>query len=268
MRVIAIDWSGALKGAAKKVWLAEVVEGRLVCVEDGRSREQVANYLISEAERDSRMLVGFDFAFSLPAWFLRERGLKSARELWALAAREAEEWLARCEPPFWGRPGKKRPVLDPGQNYLRRTDASVPDTGGIRPKSVFQIGGAGAVGTGSLRGMLVLSRLTAAGFAIWPFDQPGLPQVVEIYPRLLTGTVNKSDASKRAAYLFTNYDTLDRGLGRLAASNENAFDAAVSALVMAENLNDLMALPAATDEQTRLEGKIWHPFRRSRPAPV
>ncbi len=48
MRVIAIDWSGALKGAAKKVWLAEVVEGRLVRVEDGRSREQVADYLISD----------------------------------------------------------------------------------------------------------------------------------------------------------------------------------------------------------------------------
>ncbi len=167
-----------------------------------------------------------------------------------------------------GRPGKKRLVLEPGQDPFRRTDASVPDTGGIRPKSVFQIGGAGAVGTGSLRGMLVLSRLTAAGFAIWPFDKRGWPRVVEIYPRLLTGTVNKADASERATYLSTNYDTLDKGTGELAASNENAFDAAVSALVMSENLNDLVALTAATDEQTRLEGKIWHPCRRSRPAPV
>ncbi len=39
MRVIAIDWSGALKAVAKKVWLAEVAEGRLVRLEDGRSRE-------------------------------------------------------------------------------------------------------------------------------------------------------------------------------------------------------------------------------------
>ena len=43
---------------------------------------------------------------------------------------------------------------------------------GIAPKSVFQIGGAGSVGTASLRGMPVLQRLREAGFAVWPFDRP------------------------------------------------------------------------------------------------
>lgn len=202
------------------------------------------------------MIVGFDFAFSLPAWFLEERGLQSAQELWALADREAEEWLARCEPPFWGRPGKGRPVLGPGRDHFRRTDASVPSTGSIRPKSVFQIGGAGAVGTGSLRGMPILHRLATAGFSVWPFDPPGWPLIIEIYPRLLTGPVNKSNAAERDAYLSARHDILDSDLRVRAVSSEDAFDAAVSALVMSENLAGLYS---ATDRQTILEGQIWYP---------
>lgn len=205
------------------------------------------------------MIVGFDFAFSLPAWFLEKRGLQNARKLWALAGREAEEWLARCEPPFWGRPGKGRPVLGPERGHFRRTDIDVPDTGGIRPKSVFQIGGAGAVGTGSLRGMPILHRLTTAGFSVWPFDPLGWPRVVEIYPRLLTGLVNKSNASERDAYLSARRGTLDSDLRGCAVSSEDAFDAAVSALVMSENLDDLASLSSTTDRQTMLEGQIWHP---------
>ena len=38
----------------------------------------------------------------------------------------------------------------------------------VRPKSTFQIGGAGAVGTGSLRGMPHLLTLREAGCAVWP----------------------------------------------------------------------------------------------------
>ena len=56
---------------------------------------------------------------------------------------------------------------------------------------MFQIGGAGAVGTGSIRGMPHLLTLADSGFTIWPFVSGGLPTVVEIYPRALTGPVNK-----------------------------------------------------------------------------
>lgn len=263
MRVIAIDWSGARKGAEKRIWLAEAVESRLERLENGRSRDQISDHLISEADRDPRFVVGFDFAFSLPAWFLDERDLRYAQELWALADHEAEGWLARCEPPFWGRPGKGRPALGPGQSHFRLTDTNVPDTGGIRPKSVFQIGGAGAVGTGSLRGMPILHRLTTAGFSIWPFDPPGWPRIVEIYPRVLTGAVNKSSASERAAYLSAHHGTLGDGLRECAASSEDAFDAAVSALVMAEHSEELNALPDMPDREIKLEGLIWHPSRHS-----
>ena len=213
---------------------------------------------MAEAGRSPELVVGLDFAFSLPAWFLEQRNLKSAQELWALADREAEAWITACRPPLWGRPGTRRPDLEA---HFRWTELDAPATAGIRPKSVFQIGGAGAVGAGSLRGMRLLHRLCAAGFSIWPFDPPGWPRVVEIYPRLLTGPVNKSSASARGTYLAARHPELDAELRLRAATGEDAFDAAVSALVMAAHVDELSALSPAADRQTVLEGLICHPGR-------
>ena len=131
--------------------------------------------------------------------------------------------------------------------------------GGISPKSVFQIGGAGAVGTGTLRGMPVLHRLHEAGFSVWPFCEPGLPVVIEIYPRVLTGAVNKSSARHRREYMEREYGQLEAVARNSAASCEDAFDAAVSALVMWEHRDELASLPAARDDIERLEGAIWRP---------
>ena len=259
MRLIAIDWSGDRGGAHRKIWLAEAAAGNLVRLESGRDRQEIAEHLIAEAERTPGLVVGLDFAFSLPEWFLHERGLAGAKDLWALVDREGEQWLAACQPPFWGRPGRGRPHV-PAE--YRSTDRAVPATAGIRPKSVFQIGGAGAVGTGSLRGMPVLHRLNRAGFSVWPFDPPGRPQVVEIYPRVLTGPVNKSDPAGRAAYLAERYPQLGAGVLASAISSEDAFDAAVSALVMSGHERDLMTLPAVADHRSLLEGLIWHPAWR------
>ncbi len=75
MRIIAIDWSGARQNAGKTIWLAEARDGRLARLENGRDREAIADHLIAEARRDPALVVGFDFAFSLPAWFLDGRGL-------------------------------------------------------------------------------------------------------------------------------------------------------------------------------------------------
>jgi hypothetical protein len=61
---------------------------------------------------------------------------------------EGKDLLAACEPPFWGRPGKPNPHSK--EQLCWRTDLK-DGLGG--EKSVFQIGGAGAVGTGSIRGM-------------------------------------------------------------------------------------------------------------------
>lgn len=255
LRVIAVDWSGDKSRSHRKIWLAEVSGGELVRLESGRDRRAVTDHLIAEAERDTAMVVGLDFAFSLPAWYLAERDLASAVDLWDVADREAEEWLSECAPPFWGRRDRCCPEL---LEHFRRTERESPPVTGIQPKSVFQIGGAGAVGTGSLRGMPCLKRLRDAGFSIWPFDSPGWPSVVEIYPRLLTGPVNKGNKAARTEYL-DRYPELAPEFRERAAESEDAFDAAISALVMAAYAADLIELRPAIDPELRREGVIWRP---------
>jgi hypothetical protein len=245
-------------GAERKIWLAEAIEGQLVRVEGGRSREKVAEHLIELIRRTDDVVAGFDFGYSAPAWFLRERGLTSAPELWSRAAVEAELWLSSSRPPFWGGGRGPRPVLAAHQAHYRKSDAALAPVGGIAIKSVFQVGGSGSVGTGSLRGWPILLRLHEAGFAVWPFDAVSLPLIVEIYPRLLTGPVNKSSASARASYLAANFPEVPETLREVAASCEDSFDAAVSAMKMSESL-DPTALPAVADTDILLEGIIWHP---------
>jgi hypothetical protein len=170
-----------------------------------------------------------------------------------MAAGEAEEILTsgRSPEPFWGRAGSRRPSE---RELFRRTEQG---TGG---KSVFQIGGAGAVGTGSLRGMAVLHQLHEAGLAIWPFMAPGpAATVVEIYPRLLSGPVIKSNAEERRTYLRRFSEGQLNGHREAAAASEDAFDAAVSALVMWEHRDRLSRLCRGSDSAIRLEGAIWHP---------
>ena len=254
MRVIAIDWSGATSGARRRIWLAEYRDGEVARLECGKSRDQIADHLIELAECDPDLVVGLDFAFSLPAWFLDERGLIDASGLWALASEEAERWLRGCEPPFWGRPGKRRPTM-PAE--YRITDRAVPSMNGILPKSVFQVGGAGAVGTGSLRGMPILHRRKQAGFSIWPFDDRSGPTIVEIYPRVPTGTIVKSNGLKRASRISERYPTISAEIASKAGSSDDAFDALVSALVMAQHVDELAVLRATADDRVRKEGWIW-----------
>lgn len=251
-RLIAIDWSGALKGERPKIWLAEAHAGQLIRLESGRNRTEVRQHLIEKATQDPDMVVGLDFAFSFPEWFVHDIGAQSAAEMRALSEEQGENWLTSGEPPFWGRGGQPRPHL---RAQFRRTEKMVAG----RPKSVFQIGGAGAVGTGSIRGMPVLTHLTRAGFSIWPFDSPTFPLVVEIYPRLLTGDVRKNDPTRRRDYLSHRYPGLTKQCVQAAGDSEDAFDAAVSALVMDAHSESFARLPPADDQQEMLEGRIWHP---------
>ena len=116
MRMFAVDWSGAVKGAAKKIRIAEVANRQPQRLECGRTREQVAQFFIDEAARDARFVVGFDFAFSFPSSFFDGRGITSTLQLWELVEHDGETWLAECASPFWGRPNRKRPE---GQDGFR-----------------------------------------------------------------------------------------------------------------------------------------------------
>jgi hypothetical protein len=254
--VVAVDWSGAQSGAARHIWLAHARDGRIIELADGRDRAAVIAYLVDlKTACPDGLVVGLDFSFSFPAWFLRAQGHARVADLWQQVTEIGEDWLAACEPPFWGKKGDRRPQLE---SHLRRTEQRAA-VDGVSAKSSFQVRGAGTVGTGSLRGMPHLLALQAAGFSIWPFDPPSPWTVVELYPRLCTGPVTKSNVGSRIDYLRQSGWNLTDEQRTIAAASEDAFDAAISALVMDCHSDDLSQLTQSTDPMTLREGMIWRP---------
>ena len=301
-RLVAIDWSGRVDAAGQRrhiwagVWTrAGVLRGRAgerdsVVLEAGRTRDEVAEWLIAMAAETPRMVVSVDCCFSFPAWFLREHGCGTVFELWRhVAEGQGERWLARecADVRFWGKP-RKRPEVFCGaglRTMYRHTDydnkiAQAEEGGdperaakmrGITPKSPFQIGGSGSVGTGSLRAMPVLERLHAAGFRVWPFEDAAVagaepkPLLVEMYTRLMTGAVAKSNATKRKAYLAARlktdavYGPVGRAVLRKAEASEDAFDALVSTMEMVRHRAEFRGLRRTGDAELRMEGITWRP---------
>ncbi len=304
-RVVGIDWSGRIDVAGQRrhiwagVWTAgaggkAAVSGEpSLRLEGGRTRDEVAEWLIELAHETPRMVVGIDCCFSYPAWFLAEHGCATVFDFWQhVAAGHGERWLARerddvpRDDRFWGKP-HKRPAQFSGEGLrrmMRLTDwdnkiaqsdeGGDPDRAakmrGITPKSPFQIGGSGSVGTGSLRAIPFLLRLHDAGFRVWPFESASFgarpkPLLVEIYTRLMTGPVAKSNAAARKAYLGARrksdplYAQISRSVLQKALGSEDAFDALVSTLEMVRHAEEFTQLQATGDVALRLEGITWRP---------
>jgi hypothetical protein len=301
-RVVAVDWSGDKgPGQRKKIWAgvwtasdSSLKKTGRVTLESGRTREELFAWLVEMARETPRMVVGIDCCFSFPAWFLAEHGCKTVFDFWRhVADGQGERWLAReCEEiardeRFWGKP-HKRPEEFCGAGLHRsmrstdmenkitpRAEGGDPERAakmkGITPKSPFQIGGSGSVGTGSLRAMPFLLRLREAGFRVWPFESAAFsgkePRalVVEMYTRLLTGAVKKSNALARREYLLAKkkmdaaYAGLSRGVMAKAMGGEDAFDALVCCMEMVRWRGEFAGLRATRDEVLRLEGITWRP---------
>jgi hypothetical protein len=220
-------------------------------------------------------------------------------EFWRqVAGGRGEEWLHReCgDGRFWGVTGSartgKRPAEFCGEGLrrmMRTTDwenkiavrleggdeERAAKMRGITAKSPFQIGGSGSVGTGSLRAMPVLEKLREAGFRAWPFEAARLggakpaPLLVEMYTRLLTGPVAKSNEAARRAYLRDKrrtdaaYAGLSRGAVAKACGSEDGFDALVCCVEMVQRRGEFAELGATRDPVLRLEGITWRPGVRA-----
>ena len=308
-RFVGIDWSGRVDAAGQKrhiwagIWTVSANGAVKVGLEAGRTREEVAEWLLKLGAETPRMVVGIDCCFSFPAWFLEELGCPDVFAFWRQVVSGAgERWLTRHKAGsaedflrdvrFWGAP-HKRPAHFAGEGFrsmFRHTDwenkiAQALEGGdaeraakmkGITPKSPFQIGGSGSVGTGSLRAMPMLLRLHEAGWRVWPFEDALLtstrgnetepkPVLVEMYTRLMTGAVAKSNALARKRYLALRrredplFAHVGRAVMKKAEGSEDAFDALVSTLEMVRYGGEFAALRATRDQELRLEGITWRP---------
>ena len=196
----------------------------------GRTRneaiEKLATFIIRELDKNHRVLIGFDFPFGYPkgvAEFLT--GQACAQSLW--------DWLHNCIwdagnnnnnrydvaakvnrkfsglGPFWGRP-KSWPYPDIPTRKNDRTcrgthprEHRITDFRAKGAKTVWQLYGAGSVGSQALLGIPQLKRLIGRPHIkehaiIWPF-QTGLclPDVdkrlvlAEVYPSLLKQEIKR-----------------------------------------------------------------------------
>jgi len=257
-RVIAIDWSGDAKHASEKIWVAVVEEGVLTELRNGRSPSDIVGFLDELATNDPSVIVGFDFAFSFPCWFAETFG--TAQDVWAAIGKESfPDWRNEV-PPFFG---TTNPQYAGSGTQWRLTDLA------MRSKSVFKVSGVGSVGTGSIRGMPILTQLSSRGFSIWPFMPPALPLVVEIYPRACLvperarncqPRFSKTNPLHRRQYFA---EVLSGVWLDLATSTEDAFDAATAALAMWDGRHDLESLREITEETLLREGIIWSPRWRT-----
>ena len=272
---IGIKWSGVAdpKKAGAKIWRAVVRDGELVFLGNGLGQHATGSWLVEVAEASPTMVVGADFGFSLPDWYMQDQGLHSATDLWDLCAGVesakgvGSQWPRSLPPPFWGPHIRPKPELDPGQRWLRRTEEQVATLTGASPKSVFQLTGAGSVGSQSMRGMPVLKLLRESGFAVWPMDDAAQQMVIEVYVRslinwLAPGSADGSLAEAHVAIMQSNSAAFSGPQGRWRATlaqTPPAFEAAIIAWALWRGRDAIARLGTAPDPVSRLEGKIWLP---------
>ncbi len=221
-RVIVVDWSGRASRSTEReskdaIWIGLCEQG-FETQGYFRSRSDACDWLAVRLTEGGRQLVGFDFPMGYPAGLARRlTGTDSARVL--------HGWLAdrivdgpdnannRFEVaaginhqlggpgPFWGCPkARPRPHLPSlktvdyralGLDEKRRVERENPPA-----KPVWQLLGAGSVGSQALLGIPVVDRLARTfGAAVWPFEPPGDLTLAEVYPSLLAPAVAASGDS-------------------------------------------------------------------------
>ncbi|MEM9755085.1 MAG: molybdopterin-binding protein [Pseudomonadota bacterium] len=220
--VVMVDWSGGNdRGARPKrdaIWIGEAGQAPLYV----RNRGVAEAWLIDRIERakgaQDRLLIGFDFPFGFPAGLARAvTGRDDPFALWAwLEARvqDAQDrnnrWhvaaeMNACLPgigPFWGNGGKtdvpnlpRKGRMRQGHGLPERRRAETLARGAF---PVWQLAGAGSVGSQTLMGLPVLQRLRRRFgdlLSIWPFEPATAPVVIaEIWPSLLSDAVKAVSA--------------------------------------------------------------------------
>lgn len=228
---IVVDWSARSKPSPRRpskdaIWWAAARQGEAVPASYERTRHaavaSLTEFVAAERAAGRRVLVGFDFPFGYPAGVAhRLTGEPTAFALWKWLATRIEDGktndnnryavateINEAYPgvgPCWGRPrswdcpevpfrARERSSRDahPGERRIADREAR-------GAKTVWQLAGAGSVGSQMLLGIPALERFRAAPslrghVAVWPFegglDVPDRPVVLaEVYPSLLRETV-------------------------------------------------------------------------------
>lgn len=206
---IIVDWSAAegKKTGEQSVWIGVAKrDARFRPAFESHNPatraegEALVKKLVSEAmRRGERVLIGFDFALGYPAGTAARLGLKDQpwSAMWKFLGAEVKDkadntnnrfavankmnrLMTDGPRPFWGAPAKqvqtwlsatKPENAYEGTHEFRATEEAAIK-GKQRPKSVWQMHGAGVVGGQTMLGIAMLSRLVnewGSAVAVWPF---------------------------------------------------------------------------------------------------
>jgi molybdopterin molybdotransferase len=225
-RIVMVDWSGGNDTGAKPrqdaIWLCVAGEEPEYLRNRNAAEARMAELIEAALADEARLMIGFDFPFGYPAGFARAlTGSDDPFALWDWLAERIEDApktnnrfdiagainlaLGGGPGPFWGnglgRDIEGLPRTKAGyENPFADRRACERDTPGAF--TLWQLAGAGSVGSQALMGLPVLARLRhrfEGKIAVWPFEPLDRPiAFVEIWPSLLARIVNAEIAARTA----------------------------------------------------------------------
>ena len=294
--IIIVDWSAnaASKRGADSIWSYELDSAsRPSPPINHPTRRSARDHLVDRlrVHAGRRVLIGFDFAFGYPAGFAARAGLGGDPPWWATWSHLSDtvdddernrnnRWTVAAAlnarlgaPQFWGVPAARqtewltttKPLMRlPEQRATERTIRSANNT---RPFSVWQLLGAGAVGSQTLTGIPVLHHLRtrpdlADRVRVWPFEtgftdtpcsgEPGAVILAEVWPSAVACTHLREptkDACQVRA-LAEHFAAAD-AVGALASAFAPVIADADRASALAEEGWVLHCIPLETPSSTR-----------------
>ncbi|MDX8352798.1 gephyrin-like molybdotransferase Glp [Cognatiyoonia sp. IB215182] len=216
-----VDWSGGNdRGPTPKkdaIWVCAARDGVTDAPIYLRNRqlaeEWIKAFLAEEVDAGHRVLAGFDFAFGYPVGFGKAlTGSDDPFAVWdwfAQRVKDAPDTNNRFDlageinamfpgiGPFWGN-GRKQDVPHLPRKGNDRSGHGLPEKRVAEQEAkgafpVWQLAGAGAVGSQVIMGLPMLARLRAEfgrALRVWPFEAPDAPiAIVEIWPSLIAKAV-------------------------------------------------------------------------------
>lgn len=220
--IVTIDWSGgnarSAKPSADAIWVSVIRDDVQEDPQYFPSRQAFEPWIIDLIEGEliatRRMMLAFDFAFGYPTnaaqritgspdpldfWdWLDERIIDDQKENNRFDVAGAINAKFEGIGPYWGN-GLQRDIPQLPRKGLAREHHGFEEKRVVEQRakgafSVWQLSGAGAVGSQVLMGLPVLSRLRkrfSGKVAVWPFEPLDTPiTLVEIWPSLYKSSIN------------------------------------------------------------------------------
>lgn len=270
-RYAVVDWSARAAPATgpDSIWIAELGADGTVALANPPTRHTAALALGELIERSAgdRLLIGIDVSLGYPAGTSELLGLggppweatwrlvaslvdddhRNRNNRFAVAA-ELNRRAGGTPGPFWGCPPahaepalpRTKPAVFPVGEY--RHAETLLRARRMRPASVWQLLGAGSVGSQTLTALPVLAALVARhGVDVWPFTtglaapatRPGGTVVAEVWPTMFAPGPGQVRDAAQVAGTVTALRAADRDR-RLAAWFAPPVGAAHSAITAEE----------------------------------